>query len=78
MKLSIISPYETLYEGEVKLVQLPGQDGLFEILNSHAPIIATITKGSIKLVDINGKEERVKMDGGILEFRENVARVLVM
>ena len=38
MKLKIIKPDSTLYEGEARLVQLPGTGGLFEIMNNHAPI----------------------------------------
>ena len=50
MKVKITKPDSTLYEGEAKLLQLPGTGGLFEILQNHAPIISSLTKGVLRLV----------------------------
>ena len=55
MDVKIIKPDATLYEGDARLVQLPGIDGLFEILNNHAPIISALKKGKIRIVN-NGNE----------------------
>ena len=48
MKIEIITPEKRLFEGEADLVQLPGIDGLFEILNNHAPMISALGKGKGK------------------------------
>ena len=47
MLLDIITPEKLLFEGEIKSVKLPGTNGEFEILNKHAPIISTLSKGEI-------------------------------
>ena len=49
MHLEIITPESNLFSGEVVAVQLPGKDGLFQVLNNHAPIISALTKGTIKV-----------------------------
>ena len=49
MQLEIITPESNLFSGEVIAVQLPGKDGLFQVLNNHAPIISALTKGTIKV-----------------------------
>jgi len=49
MQLEIITPETKVFEGEVTAVQLPGQDGLFQVLNNHSPIISTLTKGTVKI-----------------------------
>ena len=49
MQLEIITPESNLFSGEVVAVQLPGKDGLFQVLNYHAPIISALTKGTIKV-----------------------------
>ena len=54
MKLEIITPEKHIFEGEADLVQLPGSDGLFEILKNHAPMIASLGKGRT-LQEILGK-----------------------
>lgn len=77
MYLEIITPDKKVYEGEVKLVQLPGTKGGFEILKNHAPIISTLEKGSIKIQDTNGEEHFFEVDGGVIENKANKIIVLV-
>lgn len=76
MNLEIITPDKTIYSGEVQLVQLPGLDGLFEILNNHAPMIAALGKGKIKIQDQEKKNQFFDISGGILEVLHN--RVLIL
>ena len=49
MKLDIVSPEGILFSGEVNSVVVPGVNGAFEILNNHAPIIAILGKGEIRI-----------------------------
>jgi len=76
MKLEIITPEQTLFTGEVTLVQLPGIDGLFEILNDHAPMIAVLKKGKIKALDIQKQNQFFEIKGGVVEVLRNKVLVL--
>jgi F-type H+-transporting ATPase subunit epsilon len=76
MQIEIITPDSTLYSGEVSLAQLPGKDGLFEILNNHAPIISVLKKGKIKLVNSEKQTLYFEVDGGIVEVKKNKIIVL--
>ena len=76
MNLEIITPDKTVFTGEVDLVQLPGIDGLFEILNNHAPMIAALGKGRIKTMDTENKLQYFEINGGMLEVLENKVLVL--
>lgn len=76
MHLEIITPDKTIFSGEVQLVQLPGVDGLFEILNNHAPMIAALGAGRIKTMDNDKKLQYFEITGGMLEVLNN--KVLVM
>jgi len=76
MLLEIITPDKTVYSGQVKLVQLPGSKGTFEILNNHAPIISTLNKGEIKVEEESGKELFFDVDGGVVENKDNKIIVL--
>mgnify|MGYP000580067111 CR=1 FL=1 len=49
MLLEIITPEHQIFSGEVEAVQLPGKDGLFQVLNAHAPIISTLKGGMVKI-----------------------------
>ena len=77
MYLEIITPDKKVFEGEVKLIQLPGSKGGFEILKNHAPIISTLEKGTIKIIEKNGEERLFEVDGGVIENKSNKIIVLI-
>jgi F-type H+-transporting ATPase subunit epsilon len=76
MKLEILTPEKVLYKGEASLVQLPGVDGLFEVLNGHAPLIAALGAGKVKY---KSPSETVtfSISGGFAECLNNTVNVLV-
>ena len=76
MKLEIITPDKSVFEGEVSLVQLPGIDGSFEILNNHAPLISVLQKGKIKIKDEGGQEQFFEVNGGVIEVLKNKVLIL--
>ncbi|MDR0763694.1 MAG: F0F1 ATP synthase subunit epsilon [Bacteroidales bacterium] len=79
MKLLILSPESTLFDGDISLVQLPGIDGLFEVLPRHAQMITTLAAGDIRIVEQNGKETVLRVQGGVFEVTGgNKATVLAM
>lgn len=49
MQVEIITPESILFLGEAEAVQLPGMEGLFQVLNNHAPIISGLKEGSVKI-----------------------------
>jgi F-type H+-transporting ATPase subunit epsilon len=76
MLLEIIAPDQKLYSGEVDLVQVPGSKGSFEILWNHAPIISTLERGQIRIVDQKGGTILFDVDGGVIEAKNNKIIVL--
>ena len=76
MNIEIVTPEKTIFTGEVVLVQLPGTDGLFEILNNHAPLIAVLGKGKIKIEDKNKSIQFFNINGGVVEVLKNKVLVL--
>ncbi len=77
MYLEIITPDKKVFEGEVKLIQLPGSGGTFEILKNHAPIISTLEKGTLKIEDMDNEQRFFEVDGGVVENKANKIIVLV-
>ena len=76
MNLEIITPAEKLYQGEVNLVRVPGTNGPFTILRNHAPIISTLEKGTVKIVDKQNETSYIEVLGGIVEVNRNKIIVL--
>ena len=76
MFLEIITPDTKLFSGEVKFVKLPGSDGSFGVLNNHAPIIASLKKGTVKVTETNSKVLDFEINGGVVEVLKNKMIVL--
>ena len=77
MKVKITKPDSTVYEGEAKLLQLPGSSGLFEILQNHAPIISSLGKGTIRLVTNDDETKTFDIRGGVVKGQQNDILILV-
>ncbi len=71
MKIEIITPDRKVYEGEIKSVRVPGKKGSFQVLKDHAPIISTLEKGSVYIVDQANNEKVFEIDGGVIEVKMN-------
>ena len=76
MTLEIITPEKQLFKGEVISVKLPGTDGEFGILNNHAPIISTLTKGIIIVTNKHNEQKDFEINGGVIEMLNNKIIVL--
>lgn len=77
MFIEIVTPDEKIFEGEVVSATFPGSDGSFQILNDHAPIVATLGKGDIKYQQEKENEVNIMVDGGVVEVMHNKVNVLV-
>ena len=71
MKIEIITPDKKVYEGEIKSVRVPGKKGSFQVLKDHAPIISTMEKGNVMMVEQDGSEKIFEISGGVIEVKAN-------
>lgn len=78
MKLEIITPEKRLFDGKVKLVQVPGAQGSFEILKNHAPIISTLVAGTIKVITESDQQQLINIASGIIEVKANTISILAV
>jgi len=76
MILEIITPEKKVFTGEVTSVKFPGTAGEFEVLNSHAPIISTLTSGAIRVITADNNTENFSINGGVIEMLNNKIIVL--
>jgi len=77
MTLEILTPEKKIYSGDVYGVQLPGIDGLFEVLDKHAPIVSALGKGKLKILKDKNSTETFLIQNGFVEVLNNKATVLV-
>lgn len=67
----ILTPEGSLFDDEVKGVQVPGTLGSFEIKTLHASIISTLEIGRILVRRADGEEWYFSISGGFVEVHEN-------
>ncbi len=75
LKVSVISPERTLFEGEVSSLTAPAFDGEVGILTSHAPMMTLLGKGELRLGE-GGSAGRFEVEGGFLQVVDDQVRVV--
>ena len=66
----VLTPQETLFEGLVQKVELPGDKGRFMVLKGHAPIISSLSQGNVVYTS-EGAESEIRITAGFVRVNEN-------
>lgn len=66
-QLSLVSPEDLLFAGQVDQVDLPGAEGDFGVLAGHAPVVAVLRPGIVTAIT-GTIRERFVVFGGLAEF----------
>ena len=77
MNVEIISPSNTLFEGEATAVTVPSQMGPFTLLEHHAAIVAILEAGKVSLTDASGEQKEFPIKGGFVENHNNLLTICV-
>lgn len=76
MNLTILTPKTPKMERTVSKVFLPGTAGSFEVLKGHAPLISSLTGGSVRWEnESDGSTESFEISSGFVEVKNNVITV---
>ena len=77
MILEILTPEKKIFSGDVYGVQLPGIDGMFEVLEKHAPLVSALKAGKLKILKDKNATSMYEIQSGFVEVLKNVTSVLV-
>jgi F-type H+-transporting ATPase subunit epsilon len=75
LKVAVISPDRTVYEGEGDQVVAPAWDGEIGILRGHAPTLVLLGSGVVRVTNA-GQDHRFRIEGGVMQVVDNVVTVL--
>ena len=75
LRVVVISPERTLFEGPADSVIAPAWDGELGILRGHAPLMALLGSGDLR-VRRDGDTEHFHVEGGFLQVVDDVVSVL--
>lgn len=76
MHLTILTPVEKVFEGDIQKVTFPGSAGPFQVLKDHAPLVSMLHKGTILYED--GRQEYIlAVEEGWVSVSYNNIMVLI-
>ena len=68
LHFELVTPARLVRSEEVYMVTVPGTEGDFGVLEGHAPIMATMRDGALRIYKTDGAEpEVVVIQGGFAE-----------
>ena len=76
LRVSVVSPDRTVFEGEATSVVAPGWDGRFGIRSRHAPMITLLGAGPLAVDLDGGGSQGFWVAGGVLKVEADVVTVL--
>src|SRR5258708_514362 len=75
LHVEVVTAERELYNGEADIVSAPGSEGRMGILPQHAPLLAFLAPGALRIT-LRGEEEALFVSGGFLEVSNNGVTVL--
>jgi F-type H+-transporting ATPase subunit epsilon len=75
LHVSVISPERTVYEGEAEQVVAPAWDGEIGILRGHAPLLALLGNGEVR-VRTGGSDRKFHIEGGFMQVVDDKVSIL--
>lgn len=73
--LTMVTPKGKVFDDQVASVTAPGVCGSFAVLPHHAPLLAALDRGVVK-VQSGRQTQFYVIDGGVLEVHDNHATLL--
>ncbi|NJK83718.1 MAG: ATP synthase F1 subunit epsilon [Saprospiraceae bacterium] len=77
MNLTILTPDQSIFSGEINAVKVPGFSGEFQILNNHAPLVAALRSGKVAIKKVDGQMMNFTIQKGFIEVLNNQISLLV-
>ena len=73
---TVVTPEQELVDQKAKQVILPLYDGLMGILTNHAPLLARLGKGKLRIDPEQGGSQTFNIEGGVVQMKDNKLTVL--
>lgn len=77
LHFELVTPEKLVRSEEVYMVQVPGSEGEFGVLEGHAPFMSTMRNGAVSIYKSeNAEAEIIEIEGGFAEVNENGLTIL--
>lgn len=71
MHLEILTPEKKIFEGDVTLATFPGENGSFQVMDNHAPLIGLLKEGVVEYKASKSASVNLVITGGVVEVLKN-------
>ena len=75
-EFEIVTPEQQAFSGAVERVDIPGVNGMFGVLANHAPLIAALGSGILRIVQAGQITKQFFIYGGFAEVTKQRCTVL--
>lgn len=76
LHFKIVSPERLLFADDIDMVTIPGSQGDFGVLPSHAPVVSTLRPGLVTIYDEGDIKERIYVADGFVHITEESCTIL--
>ncbi len=76
MRVTVISPEESVFEGDATAIVAPAHDGEVGILPRHAPFMTLLGEGKLTVRQDGGSDRVLYVRGGLLQVLDDVVNVI--
>ena len=77
LHFELVTPARLVRSEEVHMVEVPGAEGEFGVLEGHAPFMSVVKDGPLKVYRTAGAApEEIRIEGGFAEVSEKGLTVL--
>ncbi|MDR0522049.1 MAG: ATP synthase F1 subunit epsilon [Planctomycetaceae bacterium] len=78
MKCVVVTPEKTVLTVESKFVVLPLIDGEYGVLPGHAPLVARLGAGELRMTETDDRQTNFYVEGGFAEVLDDTVALLSM
>lgn len=72
----LVSPERLIFSGEVEQVVVPGAEGVFTVLDNHAPMMSMIRPGVVEVFETRDRSNRLFIRGGFADVSPSGLTIL--
>ncbi len=73
LRLQVLSLRRMLFDGDVKAVYFSGDEGEYEVLPYHFPLLGALPEGEIKIAE----KGNIPLRAGVVMFQNNRCTVII-
>lgn len=77
LEVDLVAADRTVWSGEARMVSAPAADGDIGILAGHAPLLAVLRAGSVRIHGTDGEVLTAQVDAGFLSVDDNQVTLVV-